>query len=217
MTRLFITGTGTEIGKTELTCRLIRAGRAAGRAVHAVKPIISGFRLADRDTDSARIAEALGLTWSRLAAETLSPLRFDPPISPDMAARRAGTRIDLDALVDWCCKQSGDPLLIEGVGGAFVPLNGQALVADWIERLGCPAVLVCGTYLGTISHTLATIAALQARNIKIAALILSQSPVEPVPPQETEQSLKMHTDLPIVHLPRAGGPDDLAALLDLAR
>lgn len=215
--RLFITGTGTELGKTELTVRLVRAARAADRRVHAVKPIISGFALDDPASDSRRIADALGLTWSRAMADRLSPIRFDPPISPDMAARRAGRKIDLEELVKWCKGQNGDPLLIEGVGGAFVPLNGQVLVADWITAQGAPAILVAGSYLGTLSHTFSALEALDRRGVSVAAIIVSQSAEEPVPLEETLAAMAAHTDVPLGCLPRrTETPSDLVKLLDLA-
>ena len=96
------------------------------------------------------------------AVAEITPWRFAAPLSPDMAAAREGRRLDLGDIVAYCRAAHGDPLLIEGIGGAMVPLNDEHTVLDWIADLGAPALVVTGSYLGTISHTLTTLAAISA-------------------------------------------------------
>ncbi|MBB4212537.1 dethiobiotin synthetase [Rhodothalassium salexigens DSM 2132] len=218
---LFITGTGTELGKTEVTALLARQLRAERRAVRALKPVISGFALDDPASDTRRLADAQGLAWGAETARALSPLQFKAPLSPDMAAAREGRRLDLDMVV--AATRAGLPdrgvVLVEGVGGAFVPLCPGVTVADWIAALGLPPVVVAGSYLGTMSHTIATVEALAARGLATAAVVVSQSPDQPVPVAETVATLGRHLRCPVWALPRLTGqevPPDLTGLADLA-
>ncbi|MFT5174134.1 MAG: dethiobiotin synthetase [Gammaproteobacteria bacterium] len=186
MARYFVTATGTEVGKTYLTAVLCRGLRAEGRAVRALKPVISGFEADDcADSDTARLLEALGdpITPANIAA--LSPWRFRAPLSPDTAAAREGRSIDFTRLVAFGKCANDELLLIEGVGGAMAPLTDTHTVMDWMVALGAPAIVVAGSYLGTISHTLTTVAAMQSRGIAIAAVVISESAQSPMPVQET--------------------------------
>jgi dethiobiotin synthetase len=224
MTRLFVTATGTEIGKTFVTAGLLHLARAAGRSVQAVKPVVSGFDPADpAGSDPAMLAAALGLPPTPAILERISPWRYRAPLSPDMAASREGRTIDVDAMIGFSRQMLAGPedcVLIEGVGGVMVPLDAGCTVRDWIAALGIPAVLVAGTYLGTLSHTLTALAALGECRIRVRAIVFSESPDSPVPPAETAATLARFTAVPIVTLPRRNGGEawrhapELAALLD---
>ena len=223
MSGLFITGAGTEIGKTVVTAALAAQLRAAGQPVQALKPIISGLGdICDPLSDAVVLLRAQDKPVTATAVSEISPWRFTAPLSPDMAAAREGQRIDVDKLVAWCKAQieSFDGLtLIEGVGGAFVPLEGGRLVADWIAALGCPNLLVTGSYLGALSHTIATVEALTARGLAPAAIVVSESPEAPVPPQEFVETLARYLAIPLAVLPWQPGPEpwryapDLTGLL----
>ncbi|GGO08102.1 ATP-dependent dethiobiotin synthetase BioD [Iodidimonas muriae] len=206
MTGLFITGTGTGIGKTVVTATLAHQLRHAGQKVTALKPIISGYDPADKDSDTAILLGAQGLPPDQ--ADKISPWRYQAPLAPPMAAAKEGRHIDLPALNAFCRTQidAPGPTLIEGVGGAFVPLHGRYLVADWMADLACPYILVVGSYLGTISHSLATIEALHARGLYSHAVIISQSLDEPVPLLKTQAALQALVPCPVLTLPRLHGP-----------
>lgn len=187
MKTAFITSTGTGIGKTLVTRALGYRLRLTGEKVRIIKPVISGYDPADPASDTRQILDCLGEDPSDEAIEAVSPWRFVAPISPDMAAKREGKSIDFDALVQYC-RDAGEgegTLLIEGVGGAFVPLTRRHLVVDWIAELNCRSILVTGSYLGTLSHTIATVEALRHRGVKVSSLIVSESPESPVPLAET--------------------------------
>lgn len=212
MTPLFVTATGTGVGKTALVCALLRFWRQQGRAARALKPIISGFTPEDGDTDTHLILRAMEETPTPEAIAAISPWRFDAPVSPDVAAAREGRSIDFDALVDFCrVAQDPAPLLIEGVGGAFVPLTEDKTVADWIKALDIPAVVVAGAYLGTLSHTIATVEALHARSVPVAAVIVSETMEAPMPAAETQAVLaRFLKPVPVGLLPRGGPAADVA-------
>ena len=138
-----------------------------------------------------------------------------------MAAAREGRAIDVAALVAWCrAEMAADRwTLIEGIGGAFVPLDAHSLVADWLAALGCPFLLVAGAYLGTLSHTIATVEALAARGLRPRAIVLSDRGDGPVPAAETAGALETRLRLPVRVLPPLAGTapwrraPDLLALL----
>lgn len=203
----FITSTGTGIGKTLVTAALARQLRAAGEAVLALKPVISGYPPEPGEqSDTEVLLRAQELPLAREQIEAISPWRFRAALSPDMAAVREGRRIDLDRLVEFTLErraQSEGWLLVEGVGGVCVPLDERHTVLDWIAATGFPAILVAGTYLGTLSHTLSAAAVLRARGIALDALVLSESPGSPVPPAETRDALlRFLGPLPCALLPR---------------
>lgn len=219
----FITSSGTEIGKTWVMRCLIAGFRAEGRSVRALKPIISGWDdAAPQETDTALILEALDMPLSQSAFDDISPWRFSAALSPDMAARRENRNVDFDALVAHCRSEqerAEDVLLVEGVGGAMVPLDESRTVLDWMGALGLPTILVVGSYLGTISHTLTAFAALRDRGLAVPVLVVNDTGDSPVPLEETKETLaRFITGTPIVTLARRGdghtNPEDGAKLID---
>jgi dethiobiotin synthetase len=216
MSAFFVTGTGTDIGKTYVTAALLRHLRAAGRRPVAVfKPVLSGFDgAAPEISDAAVLLAAAGEEASANNIAATSPWRFAAPLSPDMAAAREGEEIDFDELVMFTRAASRLPgtVLVEGVGGVMVPLDGRHTVLDWLEAAGLPVLLVAGSYLGTLSHTLTALTALQTRSLAPAALVVNESAGSTVPLDETVATLARFTDRPIHVVPR-DGPPDLAPLI----
>jgi dethiobiotin synthase len=127
------------------------------------KPIQTGL---EDDT-----AEALRLSTSSREAAYVHGVRLADPLSPHLAAKRAGTRIDLPFLTAEM-KKSADAWIVEGAGGALVPINESDLMVHLMERLGLPVVVVARTTLGTINHTLLTIEALRARRLVVAGVVM---------------------------------------------
>jgi dethiobiotin synthetase len=189
MSAYFVTATGTGIGKTFATCALVHAARAAKKHVAALKPVISGYGLGFED--SAAIIEALG---GDVALDAISPWRFEAALSPDMAAELEGRQLTLDEVVAWSGQQieQNELTFVEGVGGVMVPLNAQHTVRDWIAALDIPAILVTGSYLGSLSHTLTAYGALQQVGVSVKAVIVSESCETSVPLAATERSLRAH-------------------------
>jgi len=218
---LFVTSSGTGVGKTYATCALARALTAAGRDVRVLKPVISGFTAEDFDeSDSVQILRALGQEPTEAAVAAISPWRFTAPLSPDMAAAREGRTVPFDDLLRFCRERidgHDGETLIEGVGGVMVPLDETRTVLDWIAEVELPALLVVGSYLGTLSHTLTALQALRARGCAVAGLVVSESEEQPVPLAETVATLeRFEPAVPIRTLPRApAGTADGSGLLDL--
>ncbi len=210
MPACFITGSGTDVGKTFLTCLLIRHLIAEGRKVHALKPVISGYDPDQpEDSDTHRIAEALGQPWNDETTARISPWRFRAAQSPHLAAAAEHTTVSTEALLAFCSAAientpEDTTLLIEGVGGALVPMNNSMLVADWIATLKIPALFVAGSYLGAISHSLSAIESLHARDISLTGIVVSESEGSTVLLEDTVASLKHYAAVscPINALPR---------------
>ncbi len=200
MTAYFITGAGTDVGKTFVACGLIRALKA-----RAIKPVASGFDAENpAASDPGQLLAAMGrpLTPDEIAA--VCPWRFAAALSPDMAAACEGKAIDFNAVVEFSRHtHPGETLLVEGVGGVMVPLDHRHTTLDWMVALGFPVILVGGSYLGAMSHTLSAFEVLRSRGLKIAALVTSESPDSTVSLEETARSIGKFTHpLAPVTMPR---------------
>jgi len=223
MTAVFITATGTDICKTFVTAGLIRHIRGAGGAVAAIKPIVSGFDPgAWQGSDPAMLLAALGRPVALEEVERISPWRFKAPLSPHMADKLEGRAIVFQEVVEFC-RRSMDGnrgvLLIEGVGGIMVPFDDRRTVLDLMSVLRIPAILVAGSYVGTISHTLSALEVMARRNLDIAAVVVSQSEGSAASLEETVATVERFADaIDVVGIPRlAPGADDHAAFARIAR
>lgn len=172
MRGLFVTGTDTGVGKTLVTAAIAAALRAEGWQAGVWKPVQSGALLGSGNTDAERLVRLAGIPEP---PEAVAPYTFEAPLAPLLAAGRAGVTLTLQALI-----AAGKPLaarsealLIEGAGGAAVPLTEDALVADLIAQLQVPALIVARSGLGTINHTLMTAAFLRHYGIPVAGVILN--------------------------------------------
>jgi dethiobiotin synthetase len=162
--RFFVTGTDTGIGKTVASALLC----AALDAIYW-KPIQTGSR---EGTDRATAMRIAALPRERTVPEAYC---FAPPVSPHLAARLAGGRIDLRR-IQLPRLPAGENLIAEGAGGVLVPVNGKQLMTDVMRRLRFPVLLVARSSLGTINHTLLSLAALRAAQLDIRGVIMAGKP-----------------------------------------
>jgi dethiobiotin synthase len=151
---VFVTGTDTGVGKTVLSAALMLRYPDATYW----KPIQTG---SDDDT-----AEVRRLSGGRVIDQGI---RLPDPVSPHLAAQRAGLVINLDALPS---RESSRAVIVEGAGGVLVPVNDSHLMADFMVKLGLPIIVAARSTLGTINHTLLTLEALRARSLKIAGVVM---------------------------------------------
>ena len=159
MTRFVVTGTGTGIGKT-----IFSAALAQATGTPYWKPIQSGL---EEETDSETVA--------RLAGVPIHPetYRLVTPASPHIAAEIDGVNIDVESVTP----PPGD-LIVEGAGGALVPVTRTTLYADLFAAWQIPVIVCARTALGTINHSLLTIEALRSRNVPIHGLAFLGDAVE---------------------------------------
>jgi dethiobiotin synthetase len=207
---IFITATGTDVGKTFVAASLIRHLRQMGHEVDAIKPVVSGFDPKQAAaSDPGVLLDALGLPVTAEDIERISPWRFRAPLSPDLAAAMEDRRIDVDQVVAFCqsaVAERRDVLLIEGVGGIMVPLDEQRTILDVMMALRLPLILVTGSYLGTISHTLTALDSLFQRDMNVLAVIVSETPGSTVPLDDVVATISRFV-APVIGLPRSRSGD----------
>ncbi len=167
---VFVTGTDTGVGKTVTSAALFHRYRDR-LPLRYWKPIQTGIEQDDDTADVARLAAC------RPDELLTTGVRLERPVSPHLAARLSGRPIDVAALVACVRAEPGSSRwIIEGAGGALVPIGDTAIMADLIGMLGLPAVVVARTALGTINHTLLTLEALRRRSIPTAGVIMVGAP-----------------------------------------
>jgi dethiobiotin synthetase len=206
MKAFFVTATGTDVGKTYVASGIIRAARKAGRQASAIKPIMSGYDANRPETsDAGRLLAAMEKPVTPNSVAAISPWRYQAPVSPDMAAAMEGRIISMPQVITFCeaaAASAPDIMLVEGVGGVMVPLDRWHTVRDWIAGMHMPALLVAGSYLGAISHILTAAEALNTRGIVIAGVIISESDISPVRPEDIASTITKflpRTPIHIIH------------------
>jgi len=174
---IFVTGTGTEVGKTIVAAAIARTLVVAGRSVGVFKPAVTGLDQGG-EPDHALLRRAAA---SRQSDEEIAPYRYGPPMSPHLAAELAGEWIEPARLVEGALRaaRGNDFLVCEGVGGLLVPLCRDYKVIDLAIRLSMPLVIAASPGLGTINHTLLTIEAARAAGLTVAGVVLTPWPEEP--------------------------------------
>lgn len=164
MKRFFVTGIGTDVGKTIASAILVESLYA-----DYWKPIQAG----DLDnTDTMKVRSLISNTISKFHPETY---QLTKQMSPHAAAEADGVKINIDTLA---LPITTNSLIIEGAGGLMVPLNDEFLVIDLIQKLKAEVILISKNYLGSINHTLLTVEALKNRNIPIAGIIFNGRPAK---------------------------------------
>jgi len=198
---VFVTGTGTEVGKTVVAAAIARTLAATGERVAVFKPAVTGLDEGG-EADHELLRRAAG---SAQGDEEIAPYRYGPPASPHLAATMAGEEIDPERLLEAACAAAGDAdaLVCEGVGGLLVPLAGRVtrgmreelapqpperyLVRDLAIDLGLPLVIAAPPTLGTINHTLLTIEAARAAELSVIAVVLTPWPERPSRVEESNR------------------------------
>jgi len=174
---VFVTGTGTEVGKTVVAATIAHTLAAEGKRVAVFKPAVTGLD-EGVETDHALLRRASG---SGQSDGEIAPYRYGPPASPHLAAALAGEEIDPERLRQAAAAAAAgaEAIVCEGVGGLLVPLSPGYLVRDLAVDLGYPVVVVAGPGLGTINHTLLTLESARAAGLEVAAVVLTPWPAEP--------------------------------------
>ncbi len=177
----FVTGTGTEVGKTVVASAIARTAAQRGNRVAVFKPAVTGLDDNERqgtEPDHVRLRRAAGSSQDLLE---IAPYRYGPPVSPHLGAELAGEAISPGRLRA-AARSAGagsNLLVVEGVGGLLVPLTLGYLVRDFARDLALPLLVAAPPGLGTINHTLLTVEAARAVGLEVAAVVLTPWPAEP--------------------------------------
>lgn len=176
MRSLFVTGTDTDAGKTFVTAGIVREFVANGVNAVPAKPLQTGCvnGIAEDLEFSLRTA---GLSYPDSMMKRLCPLRFTPACSPHLAAELADSPIDLSAItvsLQSLCREF-ECVVAEGAGGILVPLGNGKTMLDLMVELGWPVLLVSSDKLGTINHTLLSLASLRAAGLEVTGVIINHA------------------------------------------
>ncbi|MFZ2052116.1 MAG: dethiobiotin synthase [Solirubrobacteraceae bacterium] len=208
---LFVTGTGTDVGKTVLSATLIAAMRAAGMEVIAHKPAVSGLDQPDLvwPADHVLLGSLCGMP-----AEQVAPLRYGPAVSPHMAASLLGEPV-ADGTILAAARSAAElaarrsaTLVVEGVGGLLVPLTDTLSVRALAAELALPLLIAARPGLGTINHALLSIEAARAADLDVHAVVLTPWPADPSPMELSNRAtIERLGEVEVAGLPLIAGPD----------
>jgi dethiobiotin synthase len=165
MRGVFVTGTDTGVGKTAVSAALLQRYRSSA-PLRYWKPVQTGIEQDDDTREVRRLGAGEGELYEL-------GLRLANPVSPHLAAERAGISIVIDGLVGMLPDDAKKcRWIVEGAGGALVPLNARDLMIDLMGALGAAVVVAARSGLGTINHTLLTLEALRGRSLRVAGVVL---------------------------------------------
>jgi dethiobiotin synthetase len=202
----FVTGTGTGVGKTLISCALLHAFARQGQRVVGMKPVAAGCNADGQNEDALQLRAAGNVAVSY---GSVNPYCFPQAIAPHIAALRAGVIVDLSAIAKSYRELSAlaDMIIVEGAGGLLVPLNEQQDSADLVRELDLPVILVVGMRLGCLNHALLTVDAITVRGLALAGWVanLAEAGMESV--EENIAALQQRIAAPLLgvvpYLPQA--------------
>jgi dethiobiotin synthetase len=214
---LFVTGTGTGVGKTVLSASLLATMAAAGERVRAHKPVVTGLDEPPGEwpPDHELLARIAGM-----APEEVAPLRYGPAVSPHLAAELAGERVEPERIAATAnaalrtADSRGATLIVEGVGGLLVPLTDGFTVRNLAVRLELPLLIAASPGLGTINHTLLTLQAARTAGLEVCAVVLTPWPAQPSAMERSNRdTIARLGDVEVATLDRVSSTE-LSALAD---
>ncbi|WP_426145238.1 dethiobiotin synthase [Polaromonas sp. DSR2-3-2] len=215
---LFVTGTDTGVGKTLVSAALLHALSKHHARVVGMKPVAAGTQCingvpANDDVLALRAASSLAVP-----PELDNPVLLPDPVSPHIAAARAGVQIDIAHLV--ACHRVlatlADAVVVEGAGGFQVPLSATETGADLAQALGLPVVLVVGLRLGCLNHALLTAEAIRARGLTLAGWVANHVDPAMLAQEDNIAFLRQRLQAPLIaSIPHQSAPDPRAVAFQL--
>lgn len=206
----FITGTDTGVGKSLASAALLHALARHHARVVGMKPIAAGAeivagQLANEDALALRAASTIAVL-----PELDNPVLLPDPLSPHIAAQRAGVAIDVNAIARSYRQLAlqADAIVVEGAGGWHVPLSDTATGADLAHALGLPVILVVGLRLGCLNHAALTAESIRARGLTLAGWVANRVDPRMLAPEDNIAWLRQHLRAPLLaELPHQPHPD----------
>ena len=189
----FITGTDTDVGKTEVAAGLIEAANQKGLRTGAIKPVAAGCEDHGDGPQNDDAIKLQSLVNVELSYQQVNPVALDLPMAPHIAAQEQGKALSANRLTGFCRGVSMLPmdfLVIEGAGGWRVPINKRETMADIPKQLNAEVILVVGIRLGCINHALLTAQAIRLDGLKIAGWVANILDTEMLRIEENIDTLK---------------------------
>ena len=202
----FVTGTDTGVGKTTVSCALLRAFAAQGKRVVGMKPVVAG----SENSCWQDVEQLIAASNINAPQEWINPYAFNPPVSPHIAAQQAGVEIDLTVIrqaYQQLCNLA-DVISVEGAGGFLVPIGPQQTGADLACALDLPVILVVGMRLGCLNHALLTAQAIHSAGLPLAGWVANCMDPEMLVLRENRVTLEQRLDCPLLGIVPFGGKID---------
>lgn len=191
----FVAGTDTEVGKTYVSCQLLKQWKQQGFQTQAIKAISAGAELTDdgwRNEDGEALQAAMTLS---LPYEQVNPILLPDPVSPNITAAWHQQTLTVDGIVEHikaCIDPSADKVIIEGAGGWFCPISTDKTLADVAIALNIPVILVVGMRLGCLNHAILTATQIQQANVPCMGWYANQLQPDMLAFDENIETLKQH-------------------------
>jgi dethiobiotin synthetase len=214
----FVTGTDTGVGKTLVSTGLLHALAPHHRRVVGMKPVAAGVVPWGEDWASEDAIALRSASTLAVAPELDNPVLLLDPLSPHIAAERAGVRIDIAAIVRsyQALAAQADAVVVEGAGGFHVPLTDTQTGADLAQALALPVVLVVGLRLGCLSHALLTAEAIRARGLVLVGWVANRVDPEMEAADENIAYLRARLGVPLLaEVPYQDLPDARSLVFEL--
>ena len=214
----FVTGTDTGVGKTLVSAGLLHALAPHHRRVVGMKPVAAGVVPWGEDWASEDAIALRSASTLAVAPELDNPVLLLDPLSPHIAAERAGVQIDIAAIVRsyQALAAQADAVVVEGAGGFHVPLTDTQTGADLAQALALPVVLVVGLRLGCLSHALLTAEAIRARGLVLVGWVANRVDPEMEAADENIAYLRARLGVPLLaEVPYQDLPDARSLVFEL--
>ena len=214
----FVTGTATGVGKTLVSTGLLHALAPHHRRVVGMKPVAAGVVPWGEDWASEDAIALRSASTLAVAPELDNPVLLLDPLSPHIAAERAGVQIDIAAIVRsyQALAAEADAVVVEGAGGFHVPLTDTQTGADLAQALALPGVLVVGLRLGCLSHALLTAEAIRARGLVLVGWVANRVDPEMEAADENIAYLRARLGVPLLaEVPYQDLPDARSLVFEL--
>jgi dethiobiotin synthetase len=194
----FVTGTDTGVGKTAISCALLKAAAQAGLRTAAVKPVAAGCDDNGQNEDALQLLDCM---TEPLDYSQVNPVALDAPVAPHIAAEMQGKRLQASRLAGICrgvMMGSAEFVLIEGAGGWRVPIGPRETLADLAVQLQVGVILVVGMRLGCINHALLTAEAVRRDGLVLAGWVANQPGETMICHKENLDTLKRLIPAPLL-------------------
>ncbi|KIE64260.1 dethiobiotin synthase [Candidatus Riesia pediculischaeffi] len=177
----FITGTDTDVGKTVVSCIMLKKASNVGYTTVGYKPVSTGIsEKSSLNFINSDISLLRKYSDLKLSDSEISPIVFSQKTSPNIASRINGREINLEVINFGLenLKRKADFIVVEGVGGWYTPLSFDMKISDWVKSREIPIILTVSFKIGCINHALLTVEAVQNSNLKIVGWVANRFSLE---------------------------------------
>ena len=213
MSSLYVSGTDTGIGKTLVSCAVLRAVRARGHRAIGMKPVASGCVMGAGGLRNADALDLIGAGSPVADYEMVNPYAFADPVAPHLVAADAGVRIDLARIAASHARLSAlaPSVVVEGVGGWMAPLGETLMQADLVRALRLPVLLVVGMRLGCLNHALLTARAIEADGCRLLGWVANRIDAAMLRSDDNIETLRARIQAPLLGVVQHGADKAMAA------